>query len=51
MTLKRLEPFLRRLSLMFRRFFLDMRLSYAFSDNEEVVELTVSKVSDRKRVV
>lgn len=45
MNLKKVDSFLSRLSLMFRRYFLDMRLSYDFSDNEEIVQVTVSKIS------
>jgi len=45
MNVKRLESYLTRLSLMFRRFFLDMRLSYDFSDSDDVAQVTISKVS------
>ena len=45
MNVKRLDSFLNRLSLVFRRFFLDMRLSYDFSDNSEIAQVTISKIS------
>lgn len=45
MYVDKLDFFLTRLSLMFRRYFLDMRLTHDFSNDKEVAQVTISKVS------
>ena len=44
MKLKKVESFLGKLSFMFRRYYLDMRLQYDYSEDESTVQVTLSKV-------
>lgn len=45
MKLKQIDSFLSILSLMFRKHFLDMRMTYEYSENEEVAEVSISKIA------
>lgn len=49
--LRQIESFLNVLSLSFRKFFLDLRLQFAFSENDEIAEITVSKIEKGSGVV
>lgn len=44
MKLKKIESFLSKLGLMFRRYYLDMRLQFDYSEDEEAVQVTLAKV-------
>jgi len=45
MDIKKIESFLTKLSSGFRRFFVDMRLQYDYSDDGTLVQVTLSRIS------